>query len=61
LAGFGTATVSDLSFWTADVTRGRWDASGNFFLGIATLAPRYVSAGAPDSGGTGYRLLVIAN
>jgi hypothetical protein len=60
-AGIGMATAHSISFWTSDVTRGGWDAGGEFSLGILGLAPRVVSHGAIDSGGAGYRLLRITN
>jgi len=38
-----------------------FDNSGNFFLSVTAIAPRLVWTGVPDSGGAGYRQLIITN
>jgi hypothetical protein len=56
--GVGTWLLYDT---TVAKTRLRWAADGSCYLGVSLLDARLVGTGAPDSGGTGYRQLVIAN
>jgi hypothetical protein len=63
-AGTGAALGAN-SVGLYDTTLARtlfyFDNTGNLFLSVTAAAPRLVWTGAPDSGGAGNRMLVIAN
>jgi hypothetical protein len=56
--GVGAWALYDV---TAAKTRLKWVASGDCYLGISNLEARVVYHGAIDSGGAGWRQLVIQN
>jgi hypothetical protein len=60
-AGFGTQSNHALTFWTNDVTRMTLRTDHNIELSVANVAPRLLGTGAADSGGAGWRTLLIAN
>ena len=59
---FGSAGVGGSGIYAAH--RGdliMWNSAGQMNLTVAGALQRYVTTGGPDSGGAGYRMLIIAN